>query len=114
MNLSELSKLILVVGISASSVGISIQVMKLLSAITENVKDFRKTVKNLGILAEGLVENQKLITEGIESVLEVIEKIRGIISLLSEKVVQPVTVVFGFLSSISDVIERIKSRYLNR
>ena len=101
MNLNDLSKLILAVAIGLSCVGISIQVMRLLGALTDNVKDLRKTVKNLGILAEGLVADHKLLTKGLSSLVDVTDKIREIAYMISAKIIKPITAIFGFLSSIN-------------
>ncbi len=114
MNLNDITKLILAVAISVSCLGISIQVMRLLGALTENVKDLRKTVKNLGILVEGLVADQKLLTKGLKSLVEVTDKIREIAFMISAKIIKPITVIFGFLSSINAFIESFKSRYLKK
>ncbi len=111
MDLKDISILILAVGISTSCVGISIQIMRLLSVITENVRDLRKTVKNVGVLTDDLVKNQRLIKEGIETILEIIQKIKNTVNLLSNKIIQPITIIFGFLTSVSESVERIKSKF---
>lgn len=105
MNINDLAKLILFVGLTVSCVGISIQIMRLLGAITDNVKDFRSTVKNIGKLTEGLIENQKLISKGIESFVEVGGRVKGMVDLISTKIVKPITLIFGFLTTISQFFQ---------
>jgi hypothetical protein len=114
MNLSDLSKLILAVGICISCVGISIQIMRLLSAFTENVKDFKNIIKNLNLLIEGFVEDQEIISRGMRSVVDMIDRIRGIVLAVSQKIIQPITAIFGFLTSINAAIEMIKKKYFTK
>lgn len=111
MDINNLAKLILFVGITVSCVGISYQIMRLLSAITDNVKDLRKTVKNIGVLSDGLIENQKLISEGIEGALDIVKKVRDVVDLIARKIVEPITVIFGFLSTISGFFGSVTGRF---
>ena len=110
MNVTDLAKLILFLGITFSCVGISIQIMRLLSAITDNVKDLRKTVRNIGVITDEFIENQKLISEGIKSFVEIGKKVRGVVNLISAKIVEPITVIFGFLSTISNFLGSVTKR----
>jgi len=114
MNLSDLSKLILAVAIGLSCLGISIQVMRLLGALTDNIKDLRKTIKNLGILIEGFVEDQKLLTKGLKSLVEVTDKVKEMTFMISSKIIKPITVIAGFISSIAAFFEGLKSKYLKK
>ncbi|MBN2016488.1 hypothetical protein JW766_06695 [Candidatus Dojkabacteria bacterium] len=111
MEFGDLPKLILAVAVSLSCVGISYQIMRLLGAITENMQDLRKTIKNLGILVEGLVEDQKLLSEGLRGVLEIIEKVRAMSNMVYEKVMKPITVIFGFLTTVGNFVEGVKGKY---
>jgi len=111
MNISDLAKLILFVGLTVSCVGISVQIMRLLSAVTDNIKDLRKTVKNIGTLTDGFVKDHELITEGIESLVAVVKKIKGIVNLISKKIIEPIAVIFGFLSSINNFFEGVSQKF---
>lgn len=111
-HIDAIAKLILFTGITVSCLGVSIQFMRLLGAITENVKDLRKTVKNIGILTGDLVENQKLIKEGLKSFVGVGRRVEAVVSTISQRIVQPLAVISGILSSIKNVLETVTQRFV--
>jgi uncharacterized protein YoxC len=104
MNMDDLAKLILFVSISISIVGISIQLMRMLSGLTDNIKDLRRTVKNVGKLTEGLVEDEKLLRRSMG-------KISKTVDIISNKIVRPLEVIFSFLTTVATFIEGVKSKF---
>lgn len=110
MEINDLAKLILFVGLTVSCVGISYQIMRLLSALTDNVRDLRKTVKNMGVLTDGLVKDQKLISEGIKGFVDAGRKVKGAVNLMYDKIVEPITVIAGFLSTIGGFLQMISQK----
>lgn len=110
MNINDLAKLILFSGITVSCVGISVQIMRLLSALTDNVRDLRKTVRNIGVLTDGLVKDQKLISEGIEGFVFAGKKFKEAVNLIYDKIVGPITVISGFLSAIGGFLQMVSQK----
>lgn len=111
MEIKDLAIFILLVALSLSCVGISYQIMRLLSAVTENLKDFKKVVKNLGTILDSFTEDQKLISEGIRSGLNAVKQVEQVIVMISKKIIKPITMIFGFLTSIGQTVESVKSRF---
>jgi hypothetical protein len=104
-------KFIYAIGISGSIVLIAVAVFKLLNSVTKNVDDLRKTVQNLGILSDGLVEDHDLIRDGIESLVEAARKIKNMIGLISDKVVKPFTAIFSFLKGAQGFVSKVSDRF---
>jgi uncharacterized protein YoxC len=114
MDISDLSKLILAVAASISIVGISIQLMKLLGAVTRNVDDLRKTVKNVGMLTEGFVEDQKLVKAGLEKLVKASGKIEEFIEVISEKIIKPIEVISTFLTTVAGFVKGVQGKYFRK
>lgn len=111
MELQEVGKFALYIAISISIVGVSYQIMRLLSALTGNIKDLRQTVKNVGKITDELIEDQKLMKQGIQSFVNVGKKAEESVELISVKVIKPFTEVFGFLKTLKGTIGKVTDRF---
>jgi hypothetical protein len=113
MDANDVAKLILFSAISISLLGISFQFMRLLGAVTDNIKDFRNIVRNFSILVEGFVIDQGLIRDGIKSFVNVGKRFEELMTNISKKFIGPLEVVFGFLTTIGTFLKTI-TKYLHR
>ena len=111
MNITDIAKFILYLAISGSVVGISIQIMRLLSAFTDNVKDLRKTTKNLGLLSAGLVEDEKLLRKGIKEFLKIVDRVKGTVNIISEKIIKPIQAISSFLTMILGIVNKLQGKF---
>ena len=114
MEINDLWKLILALAVSGSLIGVSIYIMKLLSATTDNVKDLRKTVQNMGKITDGLVENQKTLTESINGVGRMVKKGEYVVDTVTEKVIKPIEGISGVLGSVLAVLKTVEGKYVKR
>lgn len=111
MELQEVGKFILYVAIAFSLLGVSVQLMRLINALTANIYDLRKTIQNVGILTDGLVEDQGLIKQGLEKFVSVAGQIENMVDMISSRVVKPFVEIFGFLKVLKSSVERISNRF---
>jgi len=111
MNIIDIAKFVLLLGIAGSIVGISVQLMRLLGAVTENIKDLRETVKNFGIITDELVVEQKLLREAIENISGITRKISELVTMVTAKVIKPLTAIASFFSTIAGVVSVFNRKF---
>jgi hypothetical protein len=111
MNIIDIAKFVLLLGIAGSIVGISVQFMRLLSAVTENIKDLRKTVKNVGVITDELVVEQKLLRESIENISGITRKISELVTMTTTKIMKPLTAIASFFSTIAGVVSVFNKKF---
>lgn len=114
MDLNNLYKLIFALTIGGSCVGVSIYVMKLLNAITENVQDLRKTVKNLGVITEGFVETQNTFTEAVDGIKRIVKKVEKLVDNVYSQVLEPLSAISTVLASVLAVLKSFTSKFNNK
>ncbi len=110
MDIDEFAKLIFYIGVTASIVGVSYQFARLLGAVRDNVVDLRTTVKNAGILVEGLVKNQEQITGGIDSAVKAAQKLEMTADEVNKQIVIPVRSLGSSLRRLSKAAKFLLSR----
>ncbi|MBU0976285.1 MAG: hypothetical protein ABIE03_07700 [Patescibacteria group bacterium] len=107
MEINDLYKLILAVTIGGSIVGISVYLAKLLSAVTDNINDLRKTVQNVGVITDGLVENQRSISSALDSAGRIVKKVEGVVDSVSNKIIKPLNTIFAMLASVAGLLKSL-------
>lgn len=110
VTIGDLTKLILYVSISISIVGVSYQIMRLISALVGNVNDLRITVKNIGVITSELVEDQKLIKSGIQRVLKIIDKVNRLVEHFSSKIIGPINEISKGLKAVAAFVSMIRNK----
>lgn len=111
MEVNDIVKLIVATGLTLSVVGISIQIMRLIGSLADNIKDLRQTVQNFGAITEGFVKEQAMIDSMLENVGSIIESIKDMINDMRVNVVNPAVKALGFIKSASSIVDNIKSRF---
>lgn len=111
MDINDITKLILVLGVTFSIVGISYQVMRLIAAVTENLKDLRRTVQNIGVITDELIEDQRLIKGGIQSFVNVGKKAEEMVASIQTKVINPLTELFAFVGGLKSTVNKVTKRF---
>ena len=81
MSVDEITKLMLFTAITLSILGVSFQFSRILGKIADSLQDFRLSIKNLGNLSTQLVDDYKLISNGLRAIGNLLEKIN--ISIIS-------------------------------
>ncbi|MDD3647001.1 MAG: hypothetical protein PHS44_00675 [Candidatus Dojkabacteria bacterium] len=107
MEINELYKLILAVTIGGSIVTVSIYIAKLLAAVTDNIKDLRKTVQNVGVITDGLIENQKSLTAAVETISRIVKKAEGAVDSITNKIIKPLNTIFAMLGSVIALLKSL-------
>jgi len=90
MNIDDFLKSLLVASLCFSLVGISYQIMKLISNLGDSVGDFRKTIKNVSNMSEKVNRDYDFVMDQIKSFAESIGSI-------GRNVIDPITNMLGFL-----------------
>lgn len=111
MNPVDLAKLVLAIGVTLSIVGISFQLMRLLGAVTDNIRDLRPTIKKVTEIVDEFAQDQKLLKEGISAFVGAGKSIKGMIGEIREKVMTPVNVISKFLLSIAAIATAINKKF---
>lgn len=114
MDVDIVIKIIVAVGLTGSVVGISIQLMRLLSAVTENVKDFRRVTNNLGKITDQLIEEQKMLDEAISAFSKAGKAASGAVEMVSDEVVKPLVDLLSFVKDIKGYASVLKSKFSKR
>lgn len=110
MDVDILIKLIVAIGLTGCAVGISIQLMKLLSAVTSNVKDFKKVVKNVGEITDNLIEEQDLLEEGVTTFVDIGKKAQRTVDKVSDEIIDPLVQSLSFIKRIVGYTKVIKEK----
>jgi len=110
MDINEIAKFVFIIGLTGSIVGISIQLMRLLSATTESIKDLRKTIKNIGVLSDELLEDHRIIQKGLKSFSFAGKTIKNLSKEVSEQIGEPIRVIGVFLSGVAGMIQIISQK----
>ena len=100
VTLNELGKFILYVGLTVSVVGVSTYLMRFISVVSKSVGDLRKTIKNIGIITDGFVEDQKLIKEGLKKFVSIGDKLKKLVDEFNESVIGPIRSIAGMLAGV--------------
>ena len=103
MEFNDLAKIILVVSVSFSLVGISIQIMRLLGTLNETVKLTQEIVKSVNKISAKISEDYLVISDHILS-------LTGAISKIGTNVIDPLVGLFSFLSKFTDKNKKEKSK----
>jgi len=111
MDISDITKLILVLGLTFAIVGIAYQLMRLISAVTDNLRDLRMTVKNIGVITDELIEDQKLLKEGVKSFVNVGKKFEEMAQMVEQKIVAPITELFSFVAGLKVMLEKVTRKF---
>lgn len=90
MTINELSILILVISVSVSLVGISIQIMRLISTTTDTFKKSQPLVENVVSLSDK-------ITKDYEEVSKHVLTLTSALSRIGTDVIAPIAGIFKFL-----------------
>lgn len=67
MNTDELTKLIFIISISISILVIAFGLLRVLWILADNLKDAQKTTRNMGLITDNLINEQKMLDEILES-----------------------------------------------
>ncbi|MCA9383460.1 hypothetical protein KC909_03780 [Candidatus Dojkabacteria bacterium] len=95
MNIDDFVKILLVVSISFSIVGISYQIMRVLGGMADSIKDFRKTIQNTGTITDKVLADYDFVSDQIKGFASSVGRI-------GSNVIDPVVNLLSFL-------ERFKS-----
>jgi hypothetical protein len=90
MEINDISKIILVVSLSFSLVGISIQIMRLMGTFNDSLKDLQEILRSFGKISQKLSEDYDQISAHILT-------LTGAISKIGTDVIAPAIGLFGFL-----------------
>lgn len=90
MTVNEYSIILLTIAVSFGIAGISFQLMRLIGSVADSVKDFRKTIQNLGDLSTKLTEDYDHVSNGVKSLSDALGN-------LGNNVVNPVVNALSFL-----------------
>jgi hypothetical protein len=82
MTVDELLKIVVVVGVTFSIVGISWQIMRLISKLADTVQDTRRVVQNVGEVSDLAVEDYKSVRGIVKSVGNIGAAFEGITKLM--------------------------------
>lgn len=111
MKVTELAILIISIGFTLGGIGISIQVMRFLAAVTDNVKDLRKTVKNVGVIVEEFADEQKILREILETGVKILDDIKETVTVFKKNVINPMTSVGNLLKKLSNAVNVISNKF---
>lgn len=114
MDVNQIYKLVFAVTIGGSLVGVSIYLMKLISAVTDNVKDFRKTTKNLGVITDELIEEQKELSEVLKSAKRITSKVENLVDSVLNQIIEPLKTIFTMLTSIISALKVLTNKLERR
>lgn len=90
MEINDISKIILVISISFSLVGISIQIMRLMGTFNDSLKDLQEILRSFGKIS-------KKISEDYDQFSAHILTLTGAISRIGTDVIAPMIGLFSFL-----------------
>ncbi|MEI7579598.1 MAG: hypothetical protein WCJ58_06245 [bacterium] len=90
MNIDDFVKIILAVSLSFAIVGIAFQVMRLISKVTDNMKELSFSIHNLNKFTERFIEDYDHISNNIKS-------FSTSISSIGKNIIDPLVSLFGFL-----------------
>lgn len=90
MEINDLAKIILVVALSFSVVGISIQIMRLLGTANDTIKLSHETIRNLNRITTKISDDYLALSDHILTLTQSISRI-------GTNVIDPIVGLFGFL-----------------
>lgn len=101
MNVDEIVKLILAISFAISLLGISFQLMRLISKFTDTLEDARGSVQSLSKLSSEVVDDYSMVKTEIMSLISGIKNIKN-------DVVIPIIKVAGLVGSVGAFVGRKK------
>lgn len=90
MEINDIAKIILVVSLSFSLVGISIQIMRLMGTFNDSLKDLQEILRSFGKISGKLSEDYDQFSAHILT-------LTGAISKIGTDVIAPIVGLFSFL-----------------
>jgi len=90
MEINDIAKIILVVSLSFSLVGISIQIMRLMGTFNDSLKDMQEILRSFGKISQKLSEDYDQFSAHLLT-------LTGAISKIGTDVIAPIVGLFSFL-----------------
>ena len=110
-DLIKIRQFVLLLAAAFSLAGISFQLMRLISSLRDNVNDLRKTVQNIGLLSDGLVEDHKSLREAISSFKKAGEGLKETVSNFNTKISKPLGAISALLGTVGAFAQGINKRF---
>jgi hypothetical protein len=93
MNVDDFAKILIVIAISISLLGISYQTMRLIGSMADSIKDLRKVLQNFGLLSDKFLEDYAYITTKLKDLVDTL-------SGFATNVVDPLKQIFSFVGKL--------------
>lgn len=90
MNVDDFAKILIVIAISFSIMGISWQTMRLVGVFADSFKDLRKVLQNMGVLSDKFLLDYDFVSSRLKTAVDTVS---GFIA----NVVEPLSRIFSFL-----------------
>jgi hypothetical protein len=70
MNVDDFAKILIIIAISISLLGISYQTMRLIGSMADSIKDLRKVLQNFGSLSDRFITDYTYITDKVKDIVD--------------------------------------------
>ena len=110
MDPKDVAILIVTVGFTISMVGISYQLMRLVGSVTDNINDFRRTVKNVGQITDRFVKEQEMFDKVLADIVQISGSIKEAVLNFRTRVIDPLIKMLGFVGRLNEYFRNWRSR----
>jgi len=90
MNVDDFAKILLVIAVSISLLGISYQTMRLIGSTADSIKDLRKVLQNFGTLSDKFIVDYTYITDKLKNIVDTVGG-------FATNIVDPLKTIFSFV-----------------